>query len=110
MSSKQVSAYPETGRGMPFAAFFDVTVDNRAQNGRSTRTFLAEDRWQPVVAALQPADYAFIQFGHNDESQAKPDRYTSPEDYRKNLIRFVTEMRSKKATPILRTPVTRRVF
>jgi lysophospholipase L1-like esterase len=97
---------------MPLATFFDTTVvvDNRAQNGRSTRTFLAENRWQPVVEALQPGDYVFIQFGHNDESQNYPDRYTSPEDYRKNLIKFVTEARSKKATPILFTPVTRRYF
>src|SRR5688572_26243883 len=69
MSIKQVKAYPETGWGMPFVYFFDstVTVDNRAQNGRSTRTFMAEGRWQPVVNALQEGDYVFIQFGHNDE-------------------------------------------
>src|SRR5215471_12388875 len=42
MSVKEVQAYPETGWGMPFAYFFDstVTVDNRAKNGRSTKTFL----------------------------------------------------------------------
>ncbi len=112
MANKIRATFPETGWGMPLATFFDTTVvvDNRAQNGRSTRTFLAENRWQPVITALQPGDYVFIQFGHNDESQANPDRYTSPEDYRKNLIKFVTETRSKKATPILLTPVTRRYF
>lgn len=112
MSVKQVKAYPETGWGMPFAAFFDetVTVDNRAQNGRSTKTFLAENRWQPVVNALQPGDYVFIQFGHNDESENYPDRYTPPGDYRKNLLKFVTETRSKQAIPVLLTPVTRRYF
>ncbi|MGI4819775.1 MAG: rhamnogalacturonan acetylesterase [Janthinobacterium lividum] len=112
MANKIRATFPETGWGMPLGTFFDTTVvvDNRAQNGRSTRTFLAENRWQPVVEALQPGDYVFIQFGHNDESQNYPDRYTSPEDYRKNLIKFVTEARSKKATPILLTPVTRRYF
>ncbi|MGI4873132.1 MAG: rhamnogalacturonan acetylesterase [Janthinobacterium lividum] len=113
MANKIRATFPETGWGMPLSTFFDTTavaVDNRAQNGRSTRTFLAENRWQPVVDALQPGDYVFIQFGHNDESQNYPDRYTTPEDYRKNLIKFVTETRSKKATPILLTPVTRRYF
>lgn len=112
MANKVRATFPETGWGMPLATFFDTTVvvDNRAQNGRSTRTFLAENRWQPVVNALQPGDYVFIQFGHNDESQNYPDRYTSPEDYRKNLIKFVTETRSRQANPVLLTPVTRRYF
>ncbi|GAA4498116.1 hypothetical protein GCM10023172_14380 [Hymenobacter ginsengisoli] len=112
MANKVRATFPETGWGMPLVTFFDTTVvvDNRAQNGRSTRTFLAENRWQPVVSALQPGDYVFIQFGHNDESQNYPDRYTSPEDYRKNLIKFVTETRSRQATPVLLTPITRRYF
>jgi lysophospholipase L1-like esterase len=112
MAQKVRQTFPETGWGMPLGTFFDTTVvvDNRAQNGRSTRTFLAENRWQPIVEALQPGDYVFIQFGHNDEAQNYPDRYTSPEDYRRNLIKFVTETRSRQATPILFTPVTRRYF
>jgi len=112
MANKVRATFPETGWGMPLATFFDTTVvvDNRAQNGRSTRTFLAENRWQPVVDNLQPGDYVFIQFGHNDESANYPDRYTSPEDYRRNLTKFVTETRSRKANPVLLTPVTRRYF
>jgi lysophospholipase L1-like esterase len=112
MAQKVRATFPETGWGMPLGTFFDTTVvvDNRAQNGRSTRTFLAENRWQPVVDALQPGDYVFIQFGHNDEAQNYPDRYTTPEDYRRNLIKFVTETRSHKGLPILLTPVTRRKF
>ena len=48
---KEVKAYPETGWGMPFSIFFDssVTVENRAKNGRSTRTFIEEGLWKPVV-------------------------------------------------------------
>jgi lysophospholipase L1-like esterase len=112
MANKVRATFPETGWGMPLATFFDTTVvvDNRAQNGRSTRTFLAENRWQLVVDNLQPGDYVFIQFGHNDESANYPDRYTSPEDYRRNLIKFVTETRSRQGNPVLLTPVTRRYF
>ena len=51
-----------------------------------------------------------MQFGHNDESKEKVDRYASPEDYKKNLTRFISESRSKKAIPVLITPVTRRKF
>ncbi|WP_375444429.1 rhamnogalacturonan acetylesterase [uncultured Fibrella sp.] len=111
MSIKQVKAYPETGWGMPFATFFDesVTVDNRAMNGRSTRSFIEENRWQPVADQLHEGDYVFIQFGHNDEVKTKK-TYTTEADYRTNLIRFITESRARKAIPILLTPVARRQF
>ncbi|MBX2898465.1 MAG: rhamnogalacturonan acetylesterase [Cyclobacteriaceae bacterium] len=112
IATKPVSAFPETGWGMPFATFFDstVVVENHAMNGRSTRTFLSENRWQPIVEKLKAGDYVFIQFGHNDESKEKTDRYTTPEDFKKNLVKFITESKSKKAIPVLLTPVSRRKF
>jgi len=112
MSNKKTEAYPETGWGMPFKYFFDSTVivDNRAKNGRSTRTFISENLWQPVADKLEEGDYVFIQFGHNDESKEKADRYTTPEQYKDNLIKFITETRARKANPVLLTPVSRRKF
>ena len=112
IADKEVKAYPETGWGMPFKYFFDstVVVENHAKNGRSTRTFLSENRWTPIYDKLKPGDYVLIQFGHNDESREKTDRYTTPEDYKKNLTRFVEESRSKGAVPIVLTPVSRRKF
>ena len=105
---------PLTGWGMPFATFFDSTLqfDNRAKGGRSTRTFISENRWQPIADSLQGGDYVLIQFGHNDEAKEEKykDRYTPPEDYRKNLIRFITETRNKNAYPVLITPVSRMRF
>jgi len=112
MSNKKTEAYPETGWGMPFKYFFDstVVVDNRARNGRSTRSFISENLWQPVADNLKEGDYVFIQFGHNDESKDKGDRYTTPEQYKSNLVKFITETREKKAVPVLLTPVSRRKF
>lgn len=111
MSQKVASAYPETGWGMPFTYFFDstVTVDNRAVNGRSARTFMEEGRWQPVVDNLEAGDYVFIQFGHNDEVASKQS-YTPEEAFKSLLIRYVTETRKRNATPVLLTPVARRQF
>src|SRR4051794_10715321 len=112
MSNKEKSAYPETGWGMPFSIFFDSTVDvdNVAQNGRSPRSFIEENRWQQVMDNLQEGDYVFIQFGHNDEVKEKVGRYTTPEEFSANLERFVKDTRSKKAIPVLITPVARRKF
>ena len=111
MSDKEIKAYPETGWGMPFAHFFDsaVVVDNRAKNGRSTKSFIAEGRWDAVFTGLQAGDYVFIQFGHNDEVPSKGS-YTPEDQFEANLIRFVRDVRSKGANPVLVTPVARRKF
>jgi lysophospholipase L1-like esterase len=112
MADKPTDDNPERGWGQLFPIFFDSTVriENHAKNGRSTRTFISENRWQPIVEKLKTGDYVFIQFGHNDESKEKIDRYTPPEDYKKNLEKFVKETLEKKANPILCTPVMRRRF
>ncbi|HEX8568297.1 MAG TPA: rhamnogalacturonan acetylesterase [Pyrinomonadaceae bacterium] len=113
MAGKKPEKRPETGWGEMLQAYFDaekVKIENHAQNGRSTRTFISENRWQTIVDKLKKGDYVFIQFGHNDQSKEKVDRYTPPEDYRKNLIKFIEEVSAKNANPVLLTPVMRRKF
>ncbi len=112
MANKSANTFPETGWGMEFSQFFDhsVTVDNRAMNGRSTKSFIAENRWQPVVDNLKEGDYVFIEFGHNDEKIDKPTVGTSLLEFRNNLIKYVSETRAKKAIPVLLTPTMRRSF
>lgn len=111
MSDKRISAYPETGWGMPFKYFFDntVTVVNKAQNGRSTRTFITDGLWQSISDNLHAGDYVLIQFGHNDEVPTKRS-YTTEDEFKKNLIFFITQTRAKGANPVLITPVARRSF
>ena len=112
MAIKEIKDYPETGWGVPFAVFFEdsIKVDNRAMNGRSTRTFIEEGRWASIMQTLQADDYVVIQFGHNDESEQKKDRYTTPEQYKENLSRFINDVRKVGAEPILMSPITRRYF
>lgn len=104
---------PETGWGEMLQQYFDpakVKIDNRAQNGRSTRTFIEQGHWQRIVDDLKKGDYVFVQFGHNDSAKDRPDRYTPPEDFKKNLLRFIAEVEAKKAKIVLLTPVMRRRF
>ena len=57
------------GWGSQAGTIFDtdkITVANEAKAGRSTRTYLEENRWERVYNALQPGDFVLIQFGHND--------------------------------------------
>lgn len=104
---------PERGWGQMLPGFFDghVIVKNFAVNGRSTKSFIDEGRWETVRNALSPGDYVFIQFGHNDSKSTDPNRYTNPyTGYRRNLVKFLREARDKGATPILFSPITRRHF
>lgn len=113
MAAKAPERRPETGWGEAFAALFDaaeVRVENHARNGRSTRSFLGEGRWRAIVAALRPGDTVLIQFGHNDASPEKKDRYSPPAVFAANLRRFVAETRARGAVPVLLTPVERRRF
>jgi lysophospholipase L1-like esterase len=112
MAQKQPDRRPETGWGEALQPCFDsseVRIANRAMNGRSTRSFIAEGRWHAIVDSLHAGDYVLIQFGHNDE-KAGTDRYASPEDYARNLARFVSDVRAHDAHPVLLTPVVRRKF
>ncbi|MEQ1604096.1 MAG: rhamnogalacturonan acetylesterase [Pyrinomonadaceae bacterium] len=112
-ANKNVDRRPETGWGEMLQQHFDpakVKIDNRALNGRSTKSFVDEGHWQKIIDALKKGDYVFVEFGHNDEKKDKPAVYASPDDYKANLSRFIREVRAKGATPVLLTPVSRRKF
>lgn len=102
---------PERGWGQALPALLrkDVVVHNHAVNGRSTKSFIDEGRWETVRLQLRKGDYVLIQFGHNDEKIEDSTRYAAPNGaYRVNLERFVREARQAGATPVLITPIVRR--
>jgi len=113
MAIKKQSQRPETGWGEALAEAFNaekVIISNHAKDGRSTRTFIEQGRWDELMKQVEPKNVVFIQFGHNDRRKKKKDRYTSPEQYRTNLSKFIEETRFKKAVPVLFTPIVRRMF
>lgn len=114
--------FPITGWGQVFQQFMSsnyleelsglihadtVVVDDRAVGGRSTRTFFQEGKWRAVYHALKPGDFVLIQFGHNDASESKPERYVNTEGYKEFLRLYILQTREKGAIPILITPVAR---
>ncbi|MFN8346385.1 MAG: glycosyl hydrolase family 28 protein [Spirosomataceae bacterium] len=113
MADKLPADAPETGWGMVLPAYFNeaVQVQNHAVNGRSTKSFITEGRWQKVISQVKKGDWVFIQFGHNDQKTADTTRSAPAQTlYRQNLIRFVNETRAKGGNPLLITPVMRRKF
>lgn len=113
MANKPVDDNPERGWGQLFPSFLTdgVEVQNHAVNGRSTKSFINEHRWDTVMIRLNPGDFVMIQFGHND-SKVEDSTRSAPAHtlYKDNLVRFINDVRSKGATPILITPVMRRKF
>ncbi|MBQ2821678.1 MAG: rhamnogalacturonan acetylesterase [Thermoguttaceae bacterium] len=88
-----------------------VNVKNRAACGRSTKSFRNEGRWEQILKDLKPGDFVLIQFGHNDQKENRPAAYAEAHtDFKKNLKKFVEEVREKGGNPVLVTSVTRRIF
>ncbi len=99
------------GQMLPVYLQGKIKVDNHAVNGRSSKSFIDEGRWDKVMGLIRPGDYVIIQFGHNDEKIKSADRYTVPGGtFDENLRRFVNDAKSKGATPILMNSIARRNF
>lgn len=100
---------PRNGWGQVIAPYFKpgVTVRNFARSGRSSKSFLEEGAWDPVLPQIQPGDYVFIQFGHNDEKRDAA-RGTDPfGSYQEFLSRYINDTRQAGGIPVLVTPVGR---
>lgn len=111
-NKKMDGGNPERGWGMVLPGFFseDIRVDNHAANGRSSKSFISEGRWEKVISRVKKGDYVFIQFGHNDE-KADSTRHTDPgSTFDEILRRYVNEARAKGGIPVLFNSIVRRNF
>ena len=108
----KIDTYPQTGMAQVLELFTAPGVDvmPHGKNGRSTKSFLDEGRFEPVREQLAAGDFLFIQFGHNDEKD-DPLRHTEPfGSFQENLRFFIREARARGAFPVLITPIARRLF
>lgn len=113
LAPKSANKRPEMGWGEALGRFFNegIEVVNHAVNGRSSKSFRDEGRWDRVLEQLQPGDWVAIQFGHNDQKDQDASRYAAPwGDYADNLKRYAEEARQKGAEAILLTSICRRKF
>lgn len=112
-SEYDASRWPRRGWGQELASYLDASVDvsNRAQSGRSARSFMAQGWIYDVARDLRPGDLLLIQFGHNDAKFDDPARYDEPQKaFPSWLMQYVDLARRSGATPVLLTPVARRHF
>lgn len=113
VQTNTITTYPQTGIGQVMSLYLHegISVCNHAKNGRSTKSFIDEGRLDAIDALISDGDYLFIQFGHNDEKNEDPTRYTEPfSTYMDNLKIFIDTARKHGAKPVLITPLERRCF
>lgn len=127
---------PQCGWADKLADFFDTTqlrISNQAMAGRSTRTFIKEKRWDKVMSTLKKGDYVIMQFGHNEGSRPDTNRagyrgvlkgtgeeaveLTWPDSskevvhtYGWYLSKFVKDVQSKGAIPVIASMIPRNQF
>lgn len=86
-------------------------VANLAYSGLSSKTFLAEGRWDKLLAQIRPGDFILVQFGHNDShSKDRPEATDAATDYKDNLRRYADDAAKAKANLVFVTPPHRRYF
>ena len=136
MATYNESTTVTRGWGQMFQQFFttDITVNNRAKNGASSKSFYKESPyWESVKKQIEPGDYVLIQFAHNDEksngcdgdelkeyyksigddAKAASTDYrgtTASGTYKEYLRKYIKETRDLGATPVLVGAICRKYF
>ncbi len=88
-----------------------IAVANHAESGETLKSFVSGLRFAKVLAQLQPGDWVFIQFGHNDQKRQWPQTYVEAfTTYTAWLKTYLAEIRLRGATPVLITSPQRRFF
>lgn len=102
-----IDTYPRTGvaQGLRLYLASNVMIINHAENARSTKNFIKENRLEKIKEELSEGNFFFIEFGHNDWNE-DPNRHTEAfKDYQSNLLKMIDVAREKKAYPVLITPL-----
>ena len=99
---------PMTGWGTSLKGLVkpDVKVTNLAMGGRSSKSFLTEKRWEPVLKEGKPGDFVIIQFGHNDAVTGAANLYRSTNaevTFKLYLKIYIAEARANGLIPVLCT-------
>lgn len=113
MKYNNIFTYPQVGWGQVLHLFTKnhCLIEDHAENGRSTKSFIEEGRFDMILNRMQKGDYVICQFGHNDEKIQDPSRYTIPfGTYQQNLQYFAAETEKKGGHIVFATSITRHKF
>lgn len=106
-------AYPQVGWGQVLHLFTknDWLIEDHAKNGRSSKSFYEEGRFDVILSKLEKGDFVICQFGHNDEKEQDPSRFTTPNGtYLDFLAQYARLTIEKGANIVFATSISRRKF
>jgi lysophospholipase L1-like esterase len=100
---------PWTAWGQQLPRFFlpGVVVSNHAESGETAKGFVSQQRIAKIMSLIQPGDYLFMQFAHNDQ---KPATKEPIDMYKQLLTDFINQARAKGATPVVVTAMYRNLW
>lgn len=94
------SFYPQATRYTMPNSF----VDNRSMGARSSKSFILEGRLESILKSIAPGDYLLIQFGDNDATAIRPNRYVPTNKFSFYVEQYIKSAMVRKAHPILVAP------
>lgn len=113
MKYNNIFTYPQVGWGQVLHLFAknECLIEDHAENGRSTKSFINEGRFDVILNRLSAGDFVICQFGHNDEKKQDETRYTEPYgSYQENLKYFADAVKAKNCHIVFATSITRHKF
>ena len=105
--------YPQFGMGEFIRKYAkdDVKVLNYSHYGLSTKSFLAQGRFEPIKMAIDKNDLLIIILGTNDEVVDNPIKFTNKDkEYLENIDIFCKTALEKGAIPIVVSSPCKRIF
>lgn len=100
------SFYPQATRYTMPHSF----VDNRSMGARSSKSFILEGRLESILKSIAPGDYLLIQFGDNDATAIRPNRYVPTNKFSFYVEQYIKSAIVRKAHPILVAPPAQYMF
>lgn len=87
--------------------FPTIAICNQAHSGMTTNCFRDDGHWDIILKHIHPKDIVMLQFGHNDQKRRNLAAFGG---YINNLRRYISEIRSLGAYPVVISPISRIPF
>lgn len=106
------SAEPYASWGQMFTRFFkpEVAIANHAESGETYRDSIGRHRLDKILSVMQPGDYLFMQFGHNDQKQIASNKGGPFTTYKDEIKQHVERVRARGGIPVIVSPMERNSF
>lgn len=102
--------YNSWGQMLPRFLKPTVAVANHGESGETYRDSIGRRRLDKVISVMQPGDYLFMQFGHNDQKQIAAGTGGPFTTYVEEMKAHIAAVRRIGGIPVVVSPMERRGF